>query len=352
MSSPPSIDVLSTANFTITLLPASLSVGRILPNGVQSCAFPLLKAMFSGGDGSDDMPEWSGFFSLTQEADELTLLMDERCRAAFDECAAAAVEYAPHRWRAFELHLGSLAWEVPGLVCFLATLMAESGISILNLSANDRDFLLVQESDVAPATTVIQERLQHDVVGLRDAISEKALVRRSGTFSSFSGAKSGDELLAILEEDERRESAAATGDAAHNGGTGSSGGTRMPNAKGPGGGSGPGSPAVGPATIEYADGRFRLPRRALSGDDLEGDQKGGELFVRGASSAIHVPSTCPSHPHACVHPHAHAIHLRLAASHARPWCTPIYGSSPTNNTGSRPAATVDAPGFSTRAGAL
>jgi hypothetical protein len=158
------------------MLPGEVSVGRILPNDLKSCAWPLLKAMFGGGEGKGP----SGFFSLTQDATEATLIMDDRCRAAFDEAAGvAAIEYAPNRWRVLELHLGSLAWEVPGLVCFLATLMAESKVSILNLSSNDRDFMLVQESDVASATRVILERLQHDVVGLKADISHKAMVRRS-----------------------------------------------------------------------------------------------------------------------------------------------------------------------------
>ena len=125
---------------------ASLSVGRVLPKGLQGCAFPLLKCMFCAFDSD------AGFFSLTQEMDEITLMMDERCRRAFDDAAAVAtVEYAPHKWRAFALRLGAGLAEVPGLVCFLATLMAEANISILNLSSHDRDFLLVQEADMDAA---------------------------------------------------------------------------------------------------------------------------------------------------------------------------------------------------------
>ena len=152
-------DIVATDGLTVTLQPQALHVGRISPGALQGCTWPLLKSMFGTGCADEDRDR--GFFSLTQDEDELTLVIDERCRAAFDEAASVAgVEYAPHRWRAFELHLGSLAWEVPGLVCFLATLMAESHISILNLSSHDRDFLLVQESDVPSAKEVIQKRLQ------------------------------------------------------------------------------------------------------------------------------------------------------------------------------------------------
>ena len=181
-------DVIATDELTITLMRAPLHVGRISPAALKGCAWPLLKAMLGtdgtvAGEEEDYRPR--GFFSLTQEEAELTLVMDDRCRAAFDEAAAVAtVEYAPHKWCAFELHLGSLAWEVPGLVCHLATLMAESDISILNLSSHDRDFLLVQESDVSSAKQVIQQRLRRDAEGLKEAIVEKAITRRSGTFSS------------------------------------------------------------------------------------------------------------------------------------------------------------------------
>ena len=106
--------------------------------------------------------------------------MDDRCRAAFDELGdRSPVTYAPHRWRAFEIHLGTLAWEVPGVVAFLSTMLAEARVSLLNITSNDRDYLLVAEADVATAAEVIAERLQHDVEGLREAVLEQTNVRRS-----------------------------------------------------------------------------------------------------------------------------------------------------------------------------
>ena len=44
-----SYDIVSNSNFTISMLPGEVSVGRILPNDLKSCAWPLLKAMFGGG---------------------------------------------------------------------------------------------------------------------------------------------------------------------------------------------------------------------------------------------------------------------------------------------------------------
>ena len=83
-------DVLSTAHFTITLKPESLSVGRLVPGSLQGCAWPLLKAMFGFDEDTDADGGGGGFFSLTQEEDEMTLLMDERCRGAFDQASAVA----------------------------------------------------------------------------------------------------------------------------------------------------------------------------------------------------------------------------------------------------------------------
>ena len=248
-------DIISNENFTVSLLPGEISVGRVKPEDLQGCAWPLLKAMF--GSGADNRGP-AGFFSLTQETSELTLLMDERCRAAFDEASAIAmVEYAPHRWRVLELNLGSLAWEVPGLVCFLATLMAESKVSILNLSSNDRDFLLVQDSDIETATRVIQERLQHDAVGLKDAISEKAMVRRSGTWSAPF-----DDVVDLLEAENAKPSVPVNTSMAACSVDGTDGHTCAVST----------GPNAGPS------GSFRLPampRRNLSDGELN-----AELFVK------------------------------------------------------------------------
>ena len=51
-------------------------------DGLRACAWPLLKAMLgSPRDGE----EGTGFFSFTHEEDGLTLIMDDRSRAAFEE---------------------------------------------------------------------------------------------------------------------------------------------------------------------------------------------------------------------------------------------------------------------------
>lgn len=146
-------DVLSTEKLDVTLVSEPLWVGRVLPLDLQSCAWPLLKCLMS----SSAPGERAGFFSFTQDEDELTLMMDDWCHKVFSDSAATeAVTYMPRKWRAFELRLGALTWEVPGLLSFLSTLMSEANISILKVASYDRDFLLVQEADVADASRLIQ----------------------------------------------------------------------------------------------------------------------------------------------------------------------------------------------------
>ena len=143
-------EIVATSDVHVTLLQDTLYVGSVPAGELQAAAYPLLKAIIA-------VPrDTAGLFSFTQEEDGLTLVMDDRCRAAFDELGEASpVTYAPHKWRAFEIHLGTLAWEIPGVVCFLSTIMAESHISILNLSTYDRDFLLVGELN-APSESPCQ----------------------------------------------------------------------------------------------------------------------------------------------------------------------------------------------------
>lgn len=151
------LDILSTEKLNVTLVHEVLWVGRILPADLQKCAWPLLKCLMSSTAQSDR----AGFFSFTQDEDELTLIMDEWCHRVFVESKAAqSVAYMPRTWRAFELRLGALAWEVPGVISFLSTLMSEANISILKAASYDRDFLLVQEADVASASRLIQVRGQ------------------------------------------------------------------------------------------------------------------------------------------------------------------------------------------------
>eukprot|EP00316_Scyphosphaera_apsteinii_P009532 CAMPEP_0119340648 /NCGR_PEP_ID=MMETSP1333-20130426/100780_1 /TAXON_ID=418940 /ORGANISM="Scyphosphaera apsteinii, Strain RCC1455" /LENGTH=234 /DNA_ID=CAMNT_0007352449 /DNA_START=119 /DNA_END=819 /DNA_ORIENTATION=+ len=195
-------DILTTPNISVVLLDDQLWVGCVAPEDLPACAYPLLQAMLGAPDDK------AGFFSLTHEEDGITLMMDDRCQRAFAETShLCSVNYAPHRWRAFEIHLGTLTYDEPGVVCFLTTTMAERHISILNLCTYDRDFLLVAESDVHRAKEVIQACLQVDVDGLREAMLQLD-VRRSHSSSRDLEDTNGSSPL----RDKRREQLAAAVD--------------------------------------------------------------------------------------------------------------------------------------------
>ena len=326
-------DVLSTSSFTISLLGASLSVGRVVPDALQGCAWPLLKAMF--GAASDSEATDVGFFCLTQEKDELTLLMDERCRAAFDDAdGVATVEYAPHQWRAFELRLGSLGWEVPGLVCFLATLMAENDISILNLSSHDRDFLLVQEADVDAASRVIRQGMSEDVVGLKESISEKAMVRRSGSGVGSNNLSAAD--LSFLDEpldtvlaarairnDSRAVEALDADRAAEPPAEVASGGIKGRGEKGGGEvqSSTSGGSSSSSGTGEAEDSRSRLRRLQPLHETLDGDR---ELFVKVLPTKLVVVRLERSMLQASTHALVHRIMFAPRVAHRCFWSYTQY----------------------------
>ena len=266
MEVPEAGEIVATSDVHVTLLQDTLYVGSVPAGELQAAAYPLLKAIIA-------VPrDTAGLFSFTQEEDGLTLVMDDRCRAAFDELGEASpVTYAPHKWRAFEIHLGTLAWEVPGVVAFLSTSLAESAVSLLNITSSDRDYLLVAEADVAAAAEAIRERLQHDVDGLREAVLE---VRRSHSEArSPSVRASGTNLAEELSAAVAAEAAAAAeasaeapyGRAAAPSGTRAAGLTPRTSGDGDGG-------ALG-ATLE------RTMSSTCKLSDAAGES-GGELYVK------------------------------------------------------------------------
>lgn len=118
-----SLDVITTRNFSARLLETVLWVASIGKGDIRRCAWPLIRAMLFRHDERDAEDEErapyededSGFFSLTHDEDGLSLVMDDTCKAAFDDFSGVAqIVYAPCRWRAFQIHLGTSA--MPGCV--------------------------------------------------------------------------------------------------------------------------------------------------------------------------------------------------------------------------------------------
>ena len=84
------LDVLVTEKLNVTLIREALWVGRVLPEGLQGCSWPLLKCLMSSSASS----EGAGFFSFTQDKDELTLIMDDWCHRVICTCIYVPCIYA------------------------------------------------------------------------------------------------------------------------------------------------------------------------------------------------------------------------------------------------------------------
>ena len=264
------IVTLAALRVNVVLLGELLWVGSVAPADLQACTWPLLKAMF--GAPADT----SGFFSLTHDDDGLTLIMDERCNTAFADAAPLApVSYAPHRWRAFEIHLGSVAAEVPSIICFLSSIMAENHISILNLSTYHRDFLLVRESQVREAIAVLRDSLQHDCTeGLQEAMTELDVRRSIGNGAFLNPHDLDDEVGG-------KEPGNPTNDAPRGAPTPNGGARAAPsNGEGLVGGKG-----VPPASFGAASSGAALARL---GSTSSAEVEGEELYIKVLAARLNV----------------------------------------------------------------
>lgn len=212
-------DVVTTRNFSAQLVEEVLWVAFIPKNAVKLCAWPLIRAMFlptrsetdecpnEGGDGGAD--DEGRFLSVTHDDDGVSIVMDDTCKRTFDDFPGAhLLTYAPRRWRAFEIHLGTsalpgcvrlgqgrlarllTATDAPGalprslvrgrpcrVVCLLSSMLGDANISILNLSTYNSDFLLVQDKDSARAAELIRERLRGGMQGLNDQLRAMRLAK-------------------------------------------------------------------------------------------------------------------------------------------------------------------------------
>ena len=72
------------------------------------------------------------------------------------------------RWRAVSIYLGTEGQDVPGLVCLLSGGMSSKGISILNMSTYDADYLFVREADVDLASQRLVNMMRRGVHGIKE----------------------------------------------------------------------------------------------------------------------------------------------------------------------------------------
>jgi uncharacterized protein len=118
-------------NLRLTLLAARLAVCRLAPD--------------------DAVPEsaWSGgFCSVTRTPHELSIVCDE--------AAAPSRGRLECGWRAMVV-AGQLDFGLVGVIASLAAPLAAKGVPIFVLSTFDTDYLLVKETRLAEAITVLED---------------------------------------------------------------------------------------------------------------------------------------------------------------------------------------------------
>jgi hypothetical protein len=115
----------------LTVLPATLAVVRLAPEA-------RIPAWATGG----------GFFSLTQTAEELSIV----CEQSHVPADVAAIE---RDWRALKLE-GPIPFGETGVVAGLSRPLAEAGIGIFVISTYDTDYLLVKATDLARACDALR----------------------------------------------------------------------------------------------------------------------------------------------------------------------------------------------------
>ncbi|WP_141677924.1 ACT domain-containing protein [Orenia metallireducens] len=98
-----------------------------------------------------EIPSWplsSQFFSITRTKDELSIV-------SLTEDVPADIK-SEKNWRALKVE-GPLDFSMVGVLSFLATTLAQEGISIFVISTYDTDYLLVKEESLEEAIEVLSK---------------------------------------------------------------------------------------------------------------------------------------------------------------------------------------------------
>src|SRR5215469_8513562 len=105
------------------------------------------------------IPDWatkSGFFSVTRNSEELSLVVSEaNVPLSLD---------ASRGWRMLKVH-GPFAFTEVGVVAALASPLARVGVGIFVISTFDTDYLLIQQEEI-PAAIEALEHAGHRIANL------------------------------------------------------------------------------------------------------------------------------------------------------------------------------------------
>ena len=102
-------------------------------------------------DKDAPVPDWAltrQFFSVTRTEDELSIVCPQESVPEGIDCKAG--------WRCLKVE-SPFEFDLAGMISSIAARLAESDIDMFVLATQDSDYLMVKESDLEQATSVLSE---------------------------------------------------------------------------------------------------------------------------------------------------------------------------------------------------
>ena len=113
---------------------------EVMPNLLAVCRL----------DRNAPVPPWASsadFFSITRDADELSVVCPQELVPDGVRCESG--------WRRVRV-AGTLEFSMVGVLASLVVPLAQAKVSVFAISTYDTDFLLVKETDLEAAVTVLR----------------------------------------------------------------------------------------------------------------------------------------------------------------------------------------------------
>lgn len=201
------------------------------------------------------------------------------------------------------------------VVCLLSSMLAEASISILNVSTYDADFILVQEPDVAKATSMIRDSLKR---GLHGLFEQQAAVAAAAA-AAGAPVDEGEQLDADLSERETvahdaQDGSELAGEAAGRWEEGGAAYATASSGAGFGSGLAPGGAEGMVADAEHGE-RGKLPLLAAQKQSAI-VANARDLYLKGGCLLVVLPRCPPCPPAAAVRTHGEALPLPWHGQHA------------------------------------
>ena len=165
--------LVSVGPFHVTLKHEPLCVVAIAPELVPKAAWWVLR------ECNLDQRNGAAFNSLLLDDDGLSIVCSPLALSVLENLLQSnpSMVVSKQKWKAFLITV--VGWELPGAVYYLADRLSQEGVSILHISTFDSEIFLVQEQDVARASSVFR-RTEN---GLKERVPQTMTARgKNGGF--------------------------------------------------------------------------------------------------------------------------------------------------------------------------